>query len=76
MSALFFNYLRNSQVSPDPGAPRGITFVDAVQEIIRHVRARRQERRSAAALDGRDRHDLGLSRWDVEREIARPIWRG
>jgi uncharacterized protein YjiS (DUF1127 family) len=27
------------------------------------------------SLDGRDLHDLGLSQWDVEHEIARPFWR-
>jgi len=28
-----------------------------------------------AFSDGRDLHDLKLSRWDVELETARPLWR-
>jgi uncharacterized protein YjiS (DUF1127 family) len=29
-----------------------------------------------AALDRRDLSDLSLSRWEVERELAKPFWRG
>ncbi len=33
-----------------------------------------QERRSLARMEERDMKDLGLSRWDIEREIARHLW--
>jgi uncharacterized protein YjiS (DUF1127 family) len=33
-----------------------------------------QERRSLARMEERDMKDLGLSRWDIEREIARHPW--
>jgi uncharacterized protein YjiS (DUF1127 family) len=39
-------------------------------------RARAQERQAFARLEYRELRDLGVSRWEVERELARPFWRG
>lgn len=39
-------------------------------------RTRITDRQTFAALDRRDLHDLSLSRWEVERELAKPFWRG
>ena len=39
-------------------------------------RERVRERREYAKLDRRDLLDLGLSRWQVEGEMAKPFWRG
>jgi uncharacterized protein YjiS (DUF1127 family) len=33
------------------------------------------ERQAFASLEYRDLRDMGLSRWDVEREVAKPFWR-
>ena len=61
---------------PRQSAPtRRMSFREAIQGVARHWRSRRQERRTFASLDSRDLHDLGVSQWDVEREIARPFWR-
>jgi uncharacterized protein YjiS (DUF1127 family) len=38
--------------------------------------ARFQERRVFPLLEERDLRDLRLSRWDVDRELAKPFWRG
>jgi uncharacterized protein YjiS (DUF1127 family) len=73
VSASIYSHLRNCQAPP--ATARRMKFWEAVQEVVRHWRSRRQERRMFASLDGRDLHDLGLSQWDVEREIARPFWR-
>jgi uncharacterized protein YjiS (DUF1127 family) len=35
-----------------------------------------RDRQMFAALDRRDLSDLSLSRWEVERELAKPFWRG
>jgi len=43
---------------------------------LRLWRARSRERQQLAAIDGRDLRDAGLSRYDVERELAKPFWRG
>jgi uncharacterized protein YjiS (DUF1127 family) len=75
MSALVYSHLRNPQDIPDPENARRMTFVGAVLAFVRHWRSRRQQRQTFAALDSRDLRDLGLSRWDVEHEIARPFWR-
>jgi uncharacterized protein YjiS (DUF1127 family) len=39
-------------------------------------RERIRERQAYAALDRRDLSDLGLSRWEVELELAKPFWWG
>jgi uncharacterized protein YjiS (DUF1127 family) len=39
-------------------------------------RRRRRERNVFATLDERDLRDLRVSRWEVERELAKPFWRG
>jgi len=39
-------------------------------------RRRIHERDAFAHLDERDLHDIGLSRWEVESELAKPFWRG
>ena len=39
-------------------------------------RRRIRERQAFARLDYRELRDIGLSRWDVERELAKPFWRG
>jgi uncharacterized protein YjiS (DUF1127 family) len=39
-------------------------------------RRRLRERQAFARLDYRELRDIGLSRWDVERELAKPFWRG
>lgn len=44
--------------------------------IIGLWRERSRERRAFATLDRRDLQDLGLSRWAVELEVAKPFWRG
>jgi uncharacterized protein YjiS (DUF1127 family) len=49
----------------------------AVQSAV-HVwhlwRARRRDRQALAQIDERDLSDLGLSRWDIERELNKPFW--
>jgi uncharacterized protein YjiS (DUF1127 family) len=39
-------------------------------------RARIRDREAFAALNDRDLHELHLSRWEVQRELAKPFWRG
>jgi uncharacterized protein YjiS (DUF1127 family) len=59
------------------------SFVTRAQEALRSVaatlrlwRARHRERHSFTLLDERDLRDLRLSRWDVERELSKPFWKG
>ncbi len=45
-------------------------------DTLRVWRERTLDRRAFAALDHRDLRDIGLSRWEVEGEVAKPFWRG
>jgi uncharacterized protein YjiS (DUF1127 family) len=51
-------------------------IVAAIGRTIRLWRSRIRERRGFAVLDERDLRDLHLSRWEVDRELAKPFWRG
>jgi uncharacterized protein YjiS (DUF1127 family) len=54
----------------------GRSIMQALGDRLRLWRSRSRERQSFAVLGERELHDLGLSRWDVEHEIAKPFWRG
>jgi uncharacterized protein YjiS (DUF1127 family) len=60
-----------------PAAPRTATdgvmtmFLRGVAESFRRAR----QRRDLAALSDHSLRDIGLSRVDVESEIAKPMWR-
>lgn len=47
-----------------------------VGRMIRLWRSRVRERRAFASVEDRELRDLGLSRWHVESELAKPFWRG
>lgn len=56
--------------------------VRPLRRLIRRVadtvglwRSRVQERRALSFIEERELRDLRLSRWDVERELAKPFWR-
>ena len=62
-----------SRVSPDR---RPVNVTGWIKHMIRLWRLRIRERHSFDFVDDRELRDLGLSRWDVEREIVKPFWRG
>jgi uncharacterized protein YjiS (DUF1127 family) len=50
-----------------------------MQSVVRSLRIwrrRYRERHAFSMLDERDLRDLGVTRWDVERELSKPFWRG
>jgi uncharacterized protein YjiS (DUF1127 family) len=51
-------------------------FAGWIGRTARLWRSRIRERRSFEVIDDRALHDLAVSRWDFEREIAKPFWRG
>lgn len=67
----------SDRLSSYPPPAKGLSYVGVgdLRRVVRRWRSWSRERRVFASLDDRDLHDLGLSRWDVEREIARPFWR-
>jgi uncharacterized protein YjiS (DUF1127 family) len=56
------------------GRPSSITGWLSRTFGLWHGRVR--ERQAFARLDYRDLRDIGLSRWEVERELVKPFWRG
>jgi uncharacterized protein YjiS (DUF1127 family) len=54
--------------------PTGLT--SWLGRLLGTWRRRIRERQAFARLDYRELRDIGLSRWDVERELAKPFWRG
>jgi uncharacterized protein YjiS (DUF1127 family) len=65
--------MTNCQVT-HPGLGR-VGPTAALGHMIRLWRSRHRERRTFELLDERDLRDLGTSRWAVERELSRPVWR-
>jgi uncharacterized protein YjiS (DUF1127 family) len=63
--------------SPQPTlTARAASALDALGRTFRLWRTRTQERRALTLIDERDLHDLSLSRYDVQHELAKPFWRG
>lgn len=59
--------------------PPGVGTVGLTTSIGRTIglwRSRIRERHAIGSFDYRDLRDLGLSRWDAERELSKPFWRG
>ncbi|MBS0641277.1 MAG: hypothetical protein JSS43_15490 [Proteobacteria bacterium] len=44
--------------------------------LVTAWRERRQGWENYGRMSDRDVRDTGLSRWDIERELARPFWHG
>jgi uncharacterized protein YjiS (DUF1127 family) len=66
------NSLTNSHTKT--GSATG--FVVTLGALYRRWQERNAERKALERLDERDLRDVGLTRYSVERELARPFWRG
>lgn len=63
-----------TQVTKTQAPVRRPGLFKALASRIQDWRRVAEERRSLARLEDRDLQDLSLSRWDIEREIARHLW--
>jgi uncharacterized protein YjiS (DUF1127 family) len=74
------NAATDTLINSQCGQPRTIARVSAaVQSVVRTLRLWRRrirDRHAFPVLDERDLRDMRLSRRDVERELAKPFWRG
>jgi uncharacterized protein YjiS (DUF1127 family) len=68
--------LINCQARRPTLAARATAAAKAVAGKVDVWRARLRERHAFSLIDERDLRDLGLSRYDVQRELAKPFWRG
>ncbi len=55
--------------------PRPVGLADRIGRAVQLWRRRTRERHAFARIDEVAMQDLGLSRWQVERELAKPFWR-
>jgi uncharacterized protein YjiS (DUF1127 family) len=75
MSASTCGHLIDCQVSQRSAPARPAAALATIRRAVTRWRSRLRERRVLDSFADRDLHDLGLSRWDIEREISRPLWR-
>jgi uncharacterized protein YjiS (DUF1127 family) len=75
MPTVALNTLINSQHTLPTTIARASAAIQRVGGTLRLWSTRLRERQSFPVLDERDLRDLRLSRWDVERELAKPFWR-
>ena len=75
MSYITRRHLTDSQPEPLSRGPGPHDGHGLLSDFVAAWRARLRDRRELAALDERDLRDARLSRWDVERELAKPFWR-
>jgi uncharacterized protein YjiS (DUF1127 family) len=68
--------LINCQPARPIRAARRGSLTWSLAETLRLWRSRFRERRAFPVLEERDLRDLRLSRWEVDRELAKPFWRG
>jgi uncharacterized protein YjiS (DUF1127 family) len=59
-----------------PGLAHRAGWAERLARSIGLWRSRIRERRALESFDNRDLHDVGMSRWELERELAKPFWRG
>jgi uncharacterized protein YjiS (DUF1127 family) len=56
--------------------PSSGSAAEWISRVFGRWRTRARERRAFAMLEYRDLRDVGVSRWEIERELAKPFWRG
>ena len=55
---------------------RGAALARSIAGTLRLWRTRNKERHAFPVLDERELRDMRVSRFEVERELAKPFWRG
>ena len=75
MAVIARHALTNCQAPRVPPDHRRINVVGWIKRTLQLWRSRIKERHSFDFVDDRELRELGLSRWNFEREIAKPFWR-
>jgi uncharacterized protein YjiS (DUF1127 family) len=58
-----------------PSATSRNELIRPVYNVYRVWRTRSEERRQLAEMSEQEMRDIGVTRWDVIREINKPFWR-
>ena len=72
MVALAHESLTICQPRPTPARLRPIAWL---RRLVGDWAVRRDDRVTYARMSERDLRDSGLTRFEIERELARPFWR-
>ncbi len=75
MHMMTSDVVASDRVYPGFSSHGPMELVNRVRRVVGTWRRRIRERQAFARLDYRELRDIGLSRWDVERELAKPFWR-
>jgi uncharacterized protein YjiS (DUF1127 family) len=76
MSATTNRSLINFQLGRPSITARVASLAKSARRTLQLWRSRVRERRAFPVLEERDLRDFGMSRWQVQRELAKPFWRG
>jgi uncharacterized protein YjiS (DUF1127 family) len=76
MNVAIHDTLTYSRTSHRRSASNRTGIAAAIGRTIGLWRSRIRARRGFAVLDERDLRELRLSQWEVDRELAKPFWRG
>jgi uncharacterized protein YjiS (DUF1127 family) len=76
MSACTQPSLTNYRVSRPSLLARLTSLTGSMRRVLALWRSRVRERHAFPVLNDRDLSDLRMSRWQIERELAKPFWRG
>jgi len=76
MAVALRHSLTNYQACPEPAHGFLHRILDSGLRLARLWRMQRADLRTVELLDERDLRDIGVSRWELRREVSRPFWRG
>lgn len=76
MNVAIHDNLAYSRTSHRPSTFSATRIAASIARTIGLWRSRIRDRQALATIDDRDLRDLRLSRWELEREVAKPFWRG
>jgi uncharacterized protein YjiS (DUF1127 family) len=76
MTTATHDMLTDCQALRRSSAPRSDGLKARISRVVGLWRERRRQRQSFDTFGHRELRELGLSRWEVERELAKPFWRG
>jgi uncharacterized protein YjiS (DUF1127 family) len=76
MSATTHHTLADCQPVNHQRTVRTADTAEWISRAYRRWRERSRERQTFALLGYRELRDIGVSRWEAEREMAKPFWRG
>ncbi len=74
MAVVTQDFMTRCQAAPPVAHRAGLPA--RVASVLRLWRARRRERQTFGLLGHRELREIGLSRWEVEQELAKSFWRG